>query len=85
MNPIPVEAAAVTSGTEQTAAIVSSSEANDQVVDSLYQILLHRERETGSSSTWDLLLDNGTDTITDVAIGILASDEYLQDALAGRV
>ena len=68
-----------------SAMFVNSYEAHDQAVASFYEVFLHRQREGGASSGyWTTLLDSGSGTIDEVEVGILASDEYLQDALAGR-
>ena len=81
-------ATAVTTGTTPTGIVgmfVDSAEAHDQAVESFYAAFLHRPLESGpSAAVWTDRLDSGTDSLSDLAIGILSSDEYLQDALAGR-
>ena len=78
--------AAIASGASRdavAAGFVAAPEANDRVVASLYRAFLRREREAGPSSTWDDRLDAGAASATDVAIGILASDEFARLSLAG--
>lgn len=55
--------------------LVASPESNDQIVESLYATVLHRDRESGTSATWtDRLAANAS--AGDVAAGILSSPEF---------
>ena len=77
--------AAIAAGTTPqsvVASIVTSPEANDQIVESLYTGWLHRQREGATADTWTTML-NANESATAVETGILASDEYQQTAKVG--
>ncbi len=78
--------AAIAAGTTPqsvVASIVTSPEANDQIVESLYTGWLHRQREGATADTWTTML-NANESATAVASGILASDEFQQTAKVGE-
>ncbi len=71
--------AAGTSRTSLAASFVQSTEANDQVVDSLYVSSLHRQREGGTSSDyWTNELSRDV-SAANVMLGILVSDEFVSE------
>ena len=77
---------ALTSGTSRQTVIadfVQSAEAVDQLVTSDYTAYLHRQPESGTSGLWATMLESPNGSATDVAIGILASEEFDDDATAG--
>ena len=72
---------ALSSGASMTqviATFVGSDEANDRIVASLYTADLHRPEDSGSSIWQSMLRANASASA--VAIGILSSPEYEQDA-----
>jgi hypothetical protein len=63
------------------ASFVESPEADGQMVQSFYTAFLHRQREPGTTSNgWVNMLEATNGSATDVAVGILASSEFDQDA-----
>jgi Domain of unknown function (DUF4214) len=76
--------AALNTGTSRAQVVsdfIHSTEAIDQVVDSFYTAFLHRSRELGSTSApWVTMLEAPDGSASDVASGILASPEFIQDA-----
>ena len=66
------------------AVFVGSAEANDQIVESFYVGSLNRSREGKTSDIWTIMLSKG-DAASEVAIGILASDEFTAKAKASKL
>lgn len=62
-------------------AFIDGNEASGQLVDGYYSAFLHRAADTASRQSWVNALTNGTDSIEDVGVRILATDEYF--ALVG--
>lgn len=57
-------------------AFIDGKEASGQLVNGYYADFLHRAADAAGSQTWVNGLTNGTDSIEDVAVRILATDEY---------
>jgi cyclophilin family peptidyl-prolyl cis-trans isomerase/uncharacterized protein (DUF2141 family) len=55
---------------------LSSTEANNQLVDGFYASFLHRSVDAAGQQAWDKSLQNDSASIEDVAVHILATDEY---------
>ncbi len=71
---------ALTSGVSRgtiVAEVVESTEAIDQIVEGFYASYLHRQPEQGTSDIWKTMLAAG-DSASDVAVGILTSEEFVQ-------
>jgi Domain of unknown function (DUF4214) len=80
--------AALASGVSREAIaayFVESAEADDQIVDSDYTAFLHRQREQGTSQGWVNILEAPNGSASDVAVGILASPEFDEEARTPQV
>jgi hypothetical protein len=78
--------AALNSGLSRTTVIadfVNSPEAIDQVLDGFYADYLGRTPEPNTSNLWVQMLESPNPSATDVAIGILSSQEFIQDSTQG--
>jgi hypothetical protein len=75
---------ALTSGTSRETVVadfVQSTEAIDQVINSDYASFLHREPETGGPTIWMDVLESPNGSASTVAVNILASPEFDEDAV----
>jgi Domain of unknown function (DUF4214) len=65
------------------AGIVGSAEAVDQVIENYYEAYLHRQPDLPNSTVWANVLASSNGSATTVAVGILSSPEFVQDAVQG--
>ena len=75
--------AALASGQARSAVVsdfVNSTEAVDQAVESIYGSLLHRQPEALISDQWADMLEAPNASVSDVAVGILSSPEFIRDS-----